>query len=116
MGWRLKLWVTSSRRCSSSESPGSAARSLCPGQLTDARISPVFPFITVIDAAKGSPPATSFDSRDAYARSEEHTSELQSPYVISYAVFCLKKKNIFNRIAFGHTTTQQQRDSPHNHH
>src|ERR1051325_9994978 len=23
-------------------------------------------------------------------RSEEHTSELQSPYVISYAVFCLK--------------------------
>jgi len=28
------------------------------------------------------------------SRSEEHTSELQSPYVISYAVFCLKKKNI----------------------
>src|ERR1051325_11671005 len=27
-------------------------------------------------------------------RSEEHTSELQSPYVISYAVFCLKKKRI----------------------
>src|ERR1051325_11970350 len=25
-------------------------------------------------------------------RSEEHTSELQSPYVISYAVFCLNKK------------------------
>src|SRR5213592_255910 len=25
-------------------------------------------------------------------RSEEHTSELQSRYVISYAVFCLKKK------------------------
>ena len=25
-------------------------------------------------------------------RSEEHTSELQSPEVISYAVFCLKKK------------------------
>src|SRR5213592_5085108 len=28
----------------------------------------------------------------APARSEEHTSELQSRYVISYAVFCLKKK------------------------
>src|ERR1051325_6089943 len=28
----------------------------------------------------------------AWNRSEEHTSELQSPYVISYAVFCLKKK------------------------
>ena len=25
-------------------------------------------------------------------RSEEHTSELQSPILISYAVFCLKKK------------------------
>ena len=28
----------------------------------------------------------------AGARSEEHTSELQSPVPISYAVFCLKKK------------------------
>src|SRR3546814_2263739 len=28
-------------------------------------------------------------------RSEEHTSELQSLMRISYAVFCLKKKNIF---------------------
>ena len=27
-------------------------------------------------------------------RSEEHTSELQSHSFISYAVFCLKKKNI----------------------
>ena len=29
----------------------------------------------------------------AFTRSEEHTSELQSPVPISYAVFCLKKKN-----------------------
>src|SRR3546814_2580799 len=29
----------------------------------------------------------------AYDRSEEHTSELQSLMRISYAVFCLKKKN-----------------------
>src|SRR3546814_4820258 len=29
----------------------------------------------------------------AYARSEEHTSELQSLMRISYAVFCLKKKH-----------------------
>src|SRR3546814_8404433 len=28
------------------------------------------------------------------ARSEEHTSELQSLMRVSYAVFCLKKKNI----------------------
>src|SRR3546814_5711198 len=33
----------------------------------------------------------------ADARSEEHTSELQSLMRISYAVFCLKKKNI-NRL------------------
>src|SRR5213075_3402904 len=30
--------------------------------------------------------------RERRARSEEHTSELQSRLVISYAVFCLKKK------------------------
>src|SRR3546814_8196049 len=32
----------------------------------------------------------------ADARSEEHTSELQSLMRISYAVFCLKKKNNIN--------------------
>src|SRR3546814_4985923 len=31
--------------------------------------------------------------RNAKARSEEHTSEIQSLMRISYAVFCLKKKN-----------------------
>src|SRR3546814_3189412 len=31
--------------------------------------------------------------RDCRSRSEEHTSELQSLMRISYAVFCLKKKN-----------------------
>src|SRR3546814_4509636 len=35
-------------------------------------------------------------------RSEEHTSELQSLMRISYAVFCLKKKNTKKSI---HTTT-----------
>src|SRR3546814_3957048 len=33
------------------------------------------------------------DPNDALCRSEEHTSELQSLMRISYAVFCLKKKN-----------------------
>src|SRR3546814_3125250 len=32
------------------------------------------------------------------ARSEEHTSELQSLMRISYAVFCLKKKKYINKI------------------
>src|SRR3546814_10617352 len=41
-----------------------------------------------------------------FPRSEEHTSELQSLMRISYAVFCLKKKN--------HTThTLDQTTQPH---
>src|SRR3546814_6394448 len=36
------------------------------------------------------------DSEVVVARSEEHTSELQSLMRISYAVFCLKKKNTTN--------------------
>src|SRR5213596_1698377 len=41
-------------------------------------------------------------------RSEEHTSELQSHGLISYAVFCLKKKN--------RSRSTQPRDPPHNEH
>src|SRR3546814_8342275 len=36
---------------------------------------------------------TSLPRPESAARSEEHTSELQSLMRISYAVFCLKKKN-----------------------
>src|SRR3546814_6256619 len=38
-----------------------------------------------------------FDLVHPFGRSEEHTSELQSLMRISYAVFCLKKKNKNNR-------------------
>src|SRR3546814_13373740 len=38
------------------------------------------------------------DSRCRPSRSEEHTSELQSLMRISYAVFCLKKKNKNNHL------------------
>src|SRR3546814_2114992 len=41
--------------------------------------------------ARYAPPELTRDKRHA-ARSEEHTSELQSLMRISYAVFCLKKK------------------------
>src|SRR3546814_8255053 len=37
--------------------------------------------------------AVFFELDDDQVRSEEHTSELQSLMRISYAVFCLKKKN-----------------------
>src|SRR5216110_3036421 len=36
-----------------------------------------------------------FRMRQMESRSEEHTSELQSRELISYAVFCLKKKTVF---------------------
>src|SRR3546814_1057165 len=38
-------------------------------------------------------PVITQDARQNIERSEEHTSELQSLMRISYAVFCLKKKN-----------------------
>src|SRR3546814_2961286 len=37
-------------------------------------------------------------------RSEEHTSELQSLMRISYAVFCLKKKNILHTHTMNNAT------------
>src|SRR3546814_18881321 len=39
------------------------------------------------------PSRSALTSARAISRSEEHTSELQSLMRISYAVFCLKKKN-----------------------
>src|SRR3546814_5304645 len=39
-------------------------------------------------------------------RSEEHTSELQSLMCISYAVFCLKKKNISTTHEYTHTSQE----------
>src|SRR3546814_9300254 len=42
------------------------------------------------------------------SRSEEHTSELQSLMRISYAVFCLKKKNNNNHKEYHDTTKPHQ--------
>src|SRR3546814_3638867 len=46
------------------------------------------------------------------ARSEEHTSELQSLMRISYAVFCLKKKNK-QKTEEAHTSQVKQRKKQH---
>src|SRR3546814_9467182 len=51
---------------------------------------PVYPMILLVFTAAGHP---LIGLAVATARSEEHTSELQSLMRISYAVFCLKKKN-----------------------
>src|SRR3546814_5548066 len=77
------------------------------------RTDTLFPYTTLFrssGSAKGSWPSTSnvgdpaipvsaADWESSMTRSEEHTSELQSLMRISYAVFCLKKKN---RIALVH--------------
>src|SRR3546814_2378825 len=55
------------------------------------------------------PPQRSAGARvqaSRYSRSEEHTSELQSLMRISYAVFCLKKKN--------NTTKSNRKYNTHN--
>src|SRR3546814_9719682 len=50
-------------------------------------------FIRLLDAALAPTPEAAARERYTAFRSEEHTSELQSLMRISYAVFCLKKKN-----------------------
>src|SRR3546814_2800400 len=63
--------------------------SLLPNTETSWLITPTFiSEITSSVATAGAPPD----------RSEEHTSELQSLMRTSYAVFCLKKKNIHTHI------------------
>src|SRR3546814_3239957 len=52
------------------------------------------PGIAVLSANGYAPvPGPLFATTGVFSRSEEHTSELQSLMRISYAVFCLKKKN-----------------------
>src|SRR3546814_9284366 len=46
-------------------------------------------------------------------RSEEHTSELQSLMRISYAVFCLKKKNTTQQNTHNTTTPTNQMEQSH---
>src|SRR5213082_3755138 len=55
----------------------------------------LFPYTTLFRSHRGGDRRArrgGADARGRRARSEEHTSELQSPDTISYAVFCLKKK------------------------
>src|ERR1051326_9436160 len=58
--------------------------------------STLFPYTTLFRSRYAQPSNRYVDepSSDVNSpRSEEHTSELQSHSFISYAVFCLKKKN-----------------------
>src|SRR3546814_183456 len=66
-------------------------------QLVDARYQPDpqtgTPAVSVTLNGPGGQRMFDFTSQNVGKRSEEHTSELQSLMRISYAVFCLKKKN-----------------------
>src|ERR1044071_1788888 len=60
--------------------------------------STLFPYTTLFRSDDHGRPAGGEHAREKnepelHARSEEHTSELQSRVDISYAVFCLKKKH-----------------------
>src|SRR3546814_6888971 len=66
------------------------------------RTDTLFPYTTLFRSprcaagcgARRRPPRSRCRVRYGGARSEEHTSELQSLMRISYAVFCLKKKKL----------------------
>src|SRR6058998_307408 len=71
--------------------------------------------LSLHDALPISPPpkanrtgAASARPRSGRARSEEHTSELQSLITISYAVFCLKKKRTRSSIWMARSTPAQK--------
>src|SRR3546814_9444964 len=68
---------------------------LCSGHGTSAH--------TMMRCRSGRSPDRPWDNTIAQARSEEHTSELQSLMRISYAVFCLKTKTIV--IMYSHSNT-----------
>src|SRR3546814_10218396 len=72
--------------------------------------TPRTPFISWFGGGNGRAVLTLPDELEG-ARSEEHTSELQSLMRISYAVFCLKKK----KNKHPHPTTTMQLKTHHQH-
>src|SRR3546814_727608 len=71
-----------------------AADEQCPGSPLAKRCLWISAVVTYAKALRGGKGRKAFDADGYVTRSEEHTSELQSLMRISYAVFCLKKKNI----------------------
>src|SRR3546814_9368839 len=69
------------------------SRGMIPGGKKLSHRIPILPDVRDRLKDGGAPPFSSADHAQRISRSEEHTSELQSLMRISYAVFCLKKKN-----------------------
>src|SRR5216117_4226273 len=75
----------------------------------------LFPYTTLFRSpwSSGTAPCSPSSARPAHnrpRRSEEHTSELQSPFLISYAVFCLKKKNHHDQLRNRGTAVTRSND------
>src|SRR3546814_5366907 len=92
--WRGDQPLSRCRRLSAGrrDSPAPALPHLLPRRrcaADDGTVRVMTPGLTLKTYEEGERNAMS----DAMERSEEHTSELQSLMRISYAVFCLKKKN-----------------------
>src|SRR3546814_7212830 len=76
----------------------------CPDDCVDLQLAPVFearrPSLSIDNAGfqvyAVPSPELPWARADQRVRSEEHTSEIQSLMRISYAVFCLNKKNTNN--------------------
>src|SRR3546814_4751233 len=66
-------------------------------RLSDRHPQEILPLTEAINAMAAAREADLGRARRRAARSEEHTSELQSLMRISYAVFCLKKKKYRNK-------------------
>src|SRR3546814_6826701 len=96
------------------------------------RTDTLFPYTTLFRSSPGcrsptplstsrsdSPTASTWSPRRSTPcwrrRSEEHTSELQSLMRISYAVFCLKKKQKKNHKPYNHSISHNnQKQEPKN--
>src|SRR3546814_4253113 len=83
------------------------SRSCGSGRLTTIGPESVSTFHTSHDT----PPVSGSSGSPRAGRSEEHTSELQSLMRISYAVFCLKKKNKKKQTSTQYNNIQHKRHS-----
>src|SRR3546814_5756686 len=89
----------------------------CPNTFTKKSISPwAVPVQMVIWCRLEIWLVSTIALQDLRSRSEEHTSELQSLMRISYAVFCLKKKNKHEERRIQKNTTELRKTTKQNKH
>src|SRR3546814_10449774 len=102
LDWLARLRMLSGARFRTLEPTPPYAQSLPPP-----KVKALVPCMTALPPKLRMPPTTEFVMVNV--RSEEHTSELQSLMRISYAVFCLKKKNNTRKQHKTNTITTRKR-------